>query len=250
MLSASTLACTACFDGSFRRQSPRGSARPASSTGRASNRSPGTSRPSICAYRAQSSRGCIQPRSPTWWRRRRTDRARRSSPPSTTTPSWKQTCSRSSETSTSSSSSKTATTPSIAELIARMETDDAADLLAQLDDERRNRVVDLLPPIQQRRLRTLLGYEPMTAGGLMSPEFVALYYPGNAGRSARPRQKGRRAERGARLDLRDQHPPPLPRCGLAARPDPCCPGCPSRRAGQRTSAACEPRPSSMTLPAR
>jgi CBS domain-containing protein len=63
----------------------------------------------------------------------------------------------------------------IAELIARMETDDAADLLAQLDDERRNRVVDLLPAVQQRRLRTLLGYEPMTAGGLMSPEFVALY---------------------------------------------------------------------------
>jgi CBS domain-containing protein len=63
----------------------------------------------------------------------------------------------------------------IAELVARMETDDAADLLAQLDDERRSRVVDLLPPVQQRRLRTLLGYEPMTAGGLMSPEFVALY---------------------------------------------------------------------------
>ncbi len=63
----------------------------------------------------------------------------------------------------------------IAELVARMETDDAADLLAQLGDEHRARVVDLLPRVQQRRLRTLLGYEPMTAGGLMSPEFVALY---------------------------------------------------------------------------
>ncbi len=63
----------------------------------------------------------------------------------------------------------------IAELIARMETDDAADMLAQLDDERRRRVMDLLPHVQQRRLRSLLGYEPMTAGGLMSPEFVTLY---------------------------------------------------------------------------
>ncbi len=63
----------------------------------------------------------------------------------------------------------------IAELIARMETDDAADLIAQLDEERRGRVLDLLPVVQQRRLRTLLGYEPMTAGGLMIPELVAVY---------------------------------------------------------------------------
>ena len=36
-------------------------------------------------------------------------------------------------------------------------------------------MLDLLPVVQQRRLRTLLGYEPMTAGGLMSPELVAVY---------------------------------------------------------------------------
>ena len=34
----------------------------------------------------------------------------------------------------------------IAELIARMETDDAADLIAQLDEERRDRILELLPP--------------------------------------------------------------------------------------------------------
>jgi magnesium transporter len=56
-----------------------------------------------------------------------------------------------------------------------METDDAADLIAQLEDERRDRILDLLPQVQQRRLRTLLGYEPLTAGGLMSPELVAVY---------------------------------------------------------------------------
>jgi CBS domain-containing protein len=63
----------------------------------------------------------------------------------------------------------------LADLIALMETDDAADLIAQLDDERRTRVLALLPQVQQRRLRALLGYEPLTAGGLMSPEFVAVY---------------------------------------------------------------------------
>jgi CBS domain-containing protein len=63
----------------------------------------------------------------------------------------------------------------VADLMARMETDDAADLLSQFDDERRGRILGHLPRVQQRRLRALLGYEPLTAGGLMSPEFVAVY---------------------------------------------------------------------------
>jgi CBS domain-containing protein len=63
----------------------------------------------------------------------------------------------------------------VADLIARMEIDDAADLIAQFDDDRRSRILDLLPHVQRRRLRALLGYEPLTAGGLMSPDFVALY---------------------------------------------------------------------------
>lgn len=63
----------------------------------------------------------------------------------------------------------------IADLIARMETDDAADLIAQFDNDRRTHILSHLPHVQQRRLRGLLGYEPLTAGGLMSPEFVAVY---------------------------------------------------------------------------
>jgi CBS domain-containing protein len=63
----------------------------------------------------------------------------------------------------------------IAELVARMETDDAADLLAELDDERRAHVLELLPPVLRRRVRTLLGFDPTTAGGLMSPDFIVLY---------------------------------------------------------------------------
>ena len=63
----------------------------------------------------------------------------------------------------------------IAQLLGRMETDDAADLVLQLPEERREDVIALLSPFQARRLRTLLGYDPATAGGLMSPEFVCVY---------------------------------------------------------------------------
>jgi CBS domain-containing protein len=63
----------------------------------------------------------------------------------------------------------------VAGLLVRMESDDAADLILGLPEERREHVVALLPPAQGRRLRTLLGYDPATAGGLMSPEFVCLY---------------------------------------------------------------------------
>ena len=63
----------------------------------------------------------------------------------------------------------------VAELLARMEADDAADLAASLPEDRRELVIERLPPVQRRRVRTLLGYDPATAGGLMSPEFVCVY---------------------------------------------------------------------------
>jgi Mg/Co/Ni transporter MgtE len=61
-----------------------------------------------------------------------------------------------------------------ANVLATMESDDAADLLGELDQERREPVLKLLPWRQQRKIRSLLGYNPGTAGGLMSPDFVAL----------------------------------------------------------------------------
>jgi CBS domain-containing protein len=63
----------------------------------------------------------------------------------------------------------------IAGLLARMESDDAADLLAELPEDRREGVVEVLPAVQRRRLRALLGYDPATAGGMMSPDFICLY---------------------------------------------------------------------------
>jgi CBS domain-containing protein len=63
----------------------------------------------------------------------------------------------------------------IAQVLARMESDDAADLLAELPEERREDVLRLLPEVERRRLRALAGYDPATAGGLMSPDFVCVY---------------------------------------------------------------------------
>jgi CBS domain-containing protein len=62
----------------------------------------------------------------------------------------------------------------VAAVIARMDSDDAADLIVEIEQDRRARILGLLPPAQRQRLETLLGYNPSTAGGLMSPEFIGL----------------------------------------------------------------------------
>ena len=59
-----------------------------------------------------------------------------------------------------------------ARLLDRMAPDDAADLLSNLDQERRKPIFDLLSPSQQHKLRKLLQYHPNTAGGMMSPDYV------------------------------------------------------------------------------
>jgi CBS domain-containing protein/sporulation protein YlmC with PRC-barrel domain len=61
-----------------------------------------------------------------------------------------------------------------AAILARMEPDDAADLLLELDQERRLPILNLLPPDKQGKIRQLLGYNPSTAGGLMNPDFVSV----------------------------------------------------------------------------
>jgi CBS domain-containing protein len=61
-----------------------------------------------------------------------------------------------------------------ARLLATMAPDDAADLLTDLDQERRIPVLEALPAKQQAKIRSLLSYHPETAGGLMSPDFLTL----------------------------------------------------------------------------
>jgi len=61
-----------------------------------------------------------------------------------------------------------------ARLLASMAPDDAADLIMEADQDRRLRLLEALPQPQRRKVRLLLSYNPETAGGLMSPDFVSL----------------------------------------------------------------------------
>jgi hypothetical protein len=62
----------------------------------------------------------------------------------------------------------------VAAILSRMAPDDAADVVGELDDERREAVLALLPVSHRVKVRALLGYDPDEAGGLMSPDFVLL----------------------------------------------------------------------------
>lgn len=62
----------------------------------------------------------------------------------------------------------------VAEILSRMAPDDAADIVGELDEERRERVLALLPVSHRVKVRALLGYDPAEAGGLMSPDFILL----------------------------------------------------------------------------
>jgi hypothetical protein len=61
-----------------------------------------------------------------------------------------------------------------ARLLSSMAPDDAADLIAEVDQDRRLPILNLLPAPVQKKVRSLLSYNPETAGGLMSPDFLCL----------------------------------------------------------------------------
>jgi len=61
-----------------------------------------------------------------------------------------------------------------AAVLGRMASDDAADLLLELDQDRRLPILNAMPAATQRKVRALLGFNPSTAGGLMNPDFIAL----------------------------------------------------------------------------
>jgi CBS domain-containing protein len=62
----------------------------------------------------------------------------------------------------------------VAAVLAEMGADDAADLITELDQERRLHVLQLLPPAKQAKVRALLGYNSDSAGGLMTTDFIAV----------------------------------------------------------------------------
>ena len=69
----------------------------------------------------------------------------------------------------------------VAEILARMAPDDAADVIGELDEDRREPLLTLLPVAHRVKVRALLGYDPAEAGGLMSPDFVLLRDTTSAG---------------------------------------------------------------------
>ncbi len=69
---------------------------------------------------------------------------------------------------------KSMTNEEAARVLDRMAPDDAADLLGELDQSRRLPVLNHMSPSQQHKLRKLLQYHPTTAGGMMSPDYVAV----------------------------------------------------------------------------
>src|SRR5947209_3200327 len=69
----------------------------------------------------------------------------------------------------------------VAAVLARMAPDDAADLIAELPEERRDAILSLVPASQRTKVRALLGYDPAEAGGLMSPDFLCLYRQATVG---------------------------------------------------------------------
>jgi Mg/Co/Ni transporter MgtE len=61
-----------------------------------------------------------------------------------------------------------------ARMMARMEPDNAADLINEIDQDRRLSILEYLPPQQQSKVRQLLSYNTDTAGGLMNTDFVSV----------------------------------------------------------------------------
>ncbi len=66
------------------------------------------------------------------------------------------------------------TNEEIAEVLARMRADDAADAIAELPQRRRQPILDLLPPAQRTKVLTLMGFNATSAGGLMGVDYIAV----------------------------------------------------------------------------
>jgi magnesium transporter len=62
--------------------------------------------------------------------------------------------------------------PVISDLVEALPPDEGADLLQQLPDEKEEEVLGDMPPESAAELRQLTDYDPDTAGGMMTPDFV------------------------------------------------------------------------------
>ncbi|MEO7501431.1 MAG: magnesium transporter, partial [Gemmatimonadaceae bacterium] len=61
-----------------------------------------------------------------------------------------------------------------AELVTQMTPDDRADVLEEMEEERADEILSEIPEQAREETERLLAYEPDTAGGLMTTEFVSV----------------------------------------------------------------------------
>jgi len=66
------------------------------------------------------------------------------------------------------------TAEQISDIIEEMAPDDAADVLGDLEDERSAEILDLMQDEDSEEVRELMRYDEETAGGIMTPDFVAV----------------------------------------------------------------------------
>jgi magnesium transporter len=69
---------------------------------------------------------------------------------------------------------RTLAQPEAAELLEEMDPDDAADVIEELPDTTAAEILIRMSPEDAEEIRRLAAYEPDTAGGLMTPDFVAV----------------------------------------------------------------------------
>jgi magnesium transporter len=63
----------------------------------------------------------------------------------------------------------------VSRILDRMPPDEAADVVDALPEERAEQILELLPEAESEEIQDLLQYGESTAGGIMTPEFVALH---------------------------------------------------------------------------
>ncbi len=61
-----------------------------------------------------------------------------------------------------------------ADILEEIDPDDAADIVGDLPKERADQLLDLMEPEEASDVKELLKYPDETAGGLMTPEFIAV----------------------------------------------------------------------------
>src|SRR5689334_13314664 len=61
-----------------------------------------------------------------------------------------------------------------AALVTEMNPDERADVLEELEEERADEILARIPAAEREETERLLAYEPDTAGGLMTTEFVSV----------------------------------------------------------------------------